>query len=62
MQTGMVWHHGSMKDKQSFQQFLELCQQVFERMEREDSWPWHDQSDSPKSEDLVESEDNFDKS
>jgi len=51
-----------MKDKQSFQQFLELCQQVFERMEREGSWPWHDQSDSPKPEDLVESEDNHKKS
>jgi len=44
-----------MKDEQSFQQFLELCKQVFERMEREGSWPWRD---SPKSEDLVESENN----
>jgi len=44
-----------MKDEQSFQQFLEFCKQVFERMEREGSWPWRD---SPKSEDLVESENN----
>jgi hypothetical protein len=44
-----------MKDEQSFKQFLELCKQVFERMEREGSWPW---ADSPNSEDLVESEDN----
>ena len=34
---------------------LELCQRIYERMKREDSWPW---ADSPNSEDLVESEDN----
>ena len=50
-----IWHYGAMKDEQSFERYLELCKQVFERMEREGSWPWRD---SPKSEDLVESEDN----
>lgn len=44
-----------MNDDQSFQQFLDLCKIVFERMEREGSWPW---SDSPNSEGLVESDDN----
>lgn len=36
--------------------YLALCQRIYERMERENSWPW---ADSPKSEDLVESEDNL---
>lgn len=34
--------------------YLALCQRIYERMEREGSWPW---SDSPNPEDLVESED-----
>ena len=37
---------------------LELCERIFERMQREGSWPWKHEHDSPKSEDLVESEDN----
>lgn len=41
-----------MKDDEFLDTYLELCKSVFERMEREGSWPW---SDSQKSEDLVES-------
>jgi len=35
---------------------LELCQRIFERMQREGSWPWKDEPDSPNPEDLVESD------
>lgn len=36
---------------------LELCRRVYLRMLAEGSWPWKDDDDSPKSEDMVESED-----
>ena len=29
-----------MTDEQRFEQFIELCKRIFERMEREGSWPW----------------------
>ena len=45
------------KDKH-LEQYLALCKRIFERMERDGSWPW---GDSPKSEDLVESKDNSEK-
>lgn len=44
-----------MKNDKQLDQFIELCKRIYERMEREGSWPW---ADSPKSEDLVESDDN----
>lgn len=34
---------------------LKLCQRIYERMLREGSWPWQG-DDSPKSEDLVDSD------
>lgn len=37
------------------EQYLEICKSIYERMERDGSWPW---PDSRNSEDLVESEDN----
>ena len=50
--------HDDKPDKQEqpeLERYLALCQRIYERMERDGSWPW---ADSPKSEDLVESEDN----
>lgn len=37
------------------ERYLALCQRIYERMEREGSWPWEDSS---KPENLVESKDN----
>ena len=45
---------GNMTNDEHLQRHLELCKRVYERMKREGSWPW---SDSPKSEDLVDSDD-----
>ncbi|MBO6726105.1 MAG: hypothetical protein JJ911_10640 [Rhizobiaceae bacterium] len=38
------------------ERYLRLCQRIYERMEREGSWPWRD---STESEDLVDSEGNL---
>jgi hypothetical protein len=49
-----------MRDKKTylsdeqFRRYLELCRRVYERMRRENRWPW---SDSPDLDDVVESED-----
>jgi hypothetical protein len=40
------------------ERYLALCKRIYERMEREGSWPWADETDSTLSEDLVESKDN----
>lgn len=37
---------------------LELCKRVYERMRRENSWPWVVKADSTEPEDLVESDGN----
>ncbi len=34
---------------------LELCERIFRRMQRDGSWPWKQEPDSPNSEDLVDS-------
>ena len=47
-----------MNDDQRLAQFIELCKRVYERMERDGSWPWAGTSDSTEADDLVESEDN----
>ena len=44
-----------MKPSNSIEDFLELCKEVADRMERDGTWPW---AGSPNFEDLVESEDN----
>lgn len=44
-----------MNDQEKFDQFLDLCKRMAERMQRDGTWPW---KDSPESEDMVESEDN----
>jgi hypothetical protein len=36
----MQWYFGFMTEEQRFEQFIELCKRIFERMEREDTWPW----------------------
>ena len=30
----------AMTEEQRFEQFIELCKRIYERMEREGSWPW----------------------
>ena len=42
------------------QQFLELCQRVFLRMQADGTWPWPDEADSTDPQDMVESEDHPD--
>lgn len=42
-----------MDDDERLEQFIALCQRIYERMEREGTWPW---SDSQESEDSVESD------
>ena len=46
----------AMKNDKQLDDFIDLCKRMYERMEREGSWPW---LDSPNSENLVESEDNL---
>ena len=37
------------------ERYLALCQRIYERMEREGSWPWRD---STEPQDLIDSKDN----
>lgn len=39
--------------------YLKLCQETCDRMQRDGTWPWVD--DSQISEDLIESDDNNDR-
>jgi len=43
-----------MEDDQ-FERYLALCKRMYERMQRDGSWPW---ADSQDSEDVIESKDN----
>ena len=45
----------TMKDQDKLDRFLALCLRVYERMEREGSWPW---GDSQEFGDVVESDSN----
>lgn len=45
-----------MDKQEHLRRHLELCKRVYERMKREGSWPWRELLDSPKSEDVIESE------
>ena len=51
-----------MKDEPidpNLERYLELCQHIYERMERDGTWPWKTDvptDDSTLSEDLVDSE------
>ncbi len=40
------------------EEFLAICQAMFERMQREGSWPWFEDSTNP--EDVLDSNDNPD--
>ena len=42
-----------MNHDEHLQSYLELCQRIYLRMLADGTWPW---ADSPKSEDLVESD------
>lgn len=44
-----------MDSKEHLNRHIELCKRIYLRMLRDGSWPW---ADSPKSEDLVESDRN----
>lgn len=54
-------HHNSQPDHRhpgdsdQLDRFLALCLQVYQRMEREGTWPW---ADSPDSDNVVESKSN----
>ena len=49
-----------MNKDEHLQQHLELCKRIYLRMLADGSWPWEDEKDSQKSENLVESEDSND--
>jgi hypothetical protein len=38
-----IYDPGIPKDKVDFDMFVELCKRMFERMERENSWPWEEE-------------------
>ena len=46
-----------MTDDQ-LEKFFEICRRVYEQKLQDGSWPW--ESDSPKPEDLIESNDTTD--
>jgi hypothetical protein len=48
-----------MTNDQHLEEFLAICQAVFERMRRDGSWPWPE--DSTNSEDVIDSGDNLEK-
>jgi hypothetical protein len=43
-----------MEPSPQLEAFFELCQRIYERMEREGTWPWT--ADSTNPEDMVDSE------
>lgn len=45
-----------MNDRDYLEEYLEICQAVYEQMKRDGTWPWTE--DSPNSDDMVDSEDN----
>lgn len=40
------------------ERYLELCQRIYERMERDGTWPWKQATDSTLSEKVIDSGDN----
>lgn len=42
------------------ERYLAICKQIYERMEREGSWPWSEGGNSSHSQDVVESKDSSD--
>jgi len=49
-----------MEKNEHLERHLELCRRVYLRMLADGSWPWEQKGDSPKSEDMIESESNTD--
>ncbi len=47
-----------MHDDKFLDEYFQICKRIYEQMERDGTWPWAE-TDSPKSEDLVESGDNL---
>lgn len=45
-----------MIDDPRLLRYLEFCQRMYERMERDGTWPWKQAVDSTLSENLVDSE------
>lgn len=43
-----------MEPSPQLEAFLELCKRIYERMEREGTWPWP--ADSTNPEDVIDSE------
>lgn len=52
----MADEHNDDQTSPELERYLALCRRIYERMERDGSWPW---ADSPNSEDLIDSEGNF---
>ena len=40
-----------MTDEQRFEQFIALCKRVFERLERDGTWPWPEEDLEPEDQD-----------
>ena len=40
------------------ERYLELCQRIYERMERDGTWPWKHNADSTLSEKVIDLGDN----
>jgi len=40
--------HGGMNQHDHLEEYLAICQAVFERMRREGTWPWPEDSTNPK--------------
>jgi hypothetical protein len=51
-----VRDHVPMTHNEHLEEFLAICQAMFERMRREGTWPWPD--DSTPSQDMVDSSNN----
>jgi hypothetical protein len=47
-----------MTNDPRLERFLELCQRIYERMERDGTWPWKQGNDSTLSQNLIDSDDN----
>ena len=47
-----------MNKNEHIERHLDLCRRVYLRMLAEGGWPWSDDPESSKSEDMVESESN----
>jgi hypothetical protein len=48
----------TMSHDDHLNEHVELCKRVYERMRRDNSWPWVVIADSTETKDLVESNDN----